>query len=234
VSGSSTIHSNHTHSHIQIHLMREEREKNLIPQRATLTADTPIPTRIVQRPLAPARRERAAASDAGEAARGQRESTRGSSSLGSAAAPWSPTEDGSRAATARSGDQGEDGGNGEGEDAKERRRDHGSPASTSKSTTQWGTSGRSEGARSCAPAGDEEMEVTAMGPGRGGSPGGMARSPFLRALRPPASDPTPWWPDLMLPAAARRGEGVHDMGRLCRGGDGGRRENGEGGRGTSS
>jgi hypothetical protein len=29
VSGSSTIHSNHTHSHIQIHLMREERERRI-------------------------------------------------------------------------------------------------------------------------------------------------------------------------------------------------------------
>jgi hypothetical protein len=48
--------------------MKEGREKNLIPQRVTLTLDMPIASRILQWPLATARRKMAVASGAGEAA----------------------------------------------------------------------------------------------------------------------------------------------------------------------
>jgi hypothetical protein len=65
-----------------------------------------------------------------------------------------------------------------GEDAEERRRGHGSPASTLKSTARRGTSGRGEGARPCfAPVGDKETKVAAMGRDQGGSPAAQLISP---------------------------------------------------------
>jgi hypothetical protein len=47
---SKTIHSSHTHRHLQIHHMREEREKNPTPKEQRPQQSTPTPSSIL--PLA--------------------------------------------------------------------------------------------------------------------------------------------------------------------------------------